>query len=89
MDVDELALSLYTGWAINWYTKNELQLTVNLLSMAMSRCVNVKSVCRLKLDAHDFIVQVVRVGEFTLGTTSVYPQHIGHFILIARCRSYR
>ena len=71
MDVDELAWSSYTGWAINWNTENELQLTMNFLSMAISRRVNVKTVCSLKLDAQDFSVQVVRVGEFTLGTRTV------------------
>jgi len=57
---------------------------MNFLSMAISRRANVKTVCRLKIDAQDFSVQLVRMGEYTLGKTTVYLQHRGQFILIVR-----
>ena len=62
---------------------------MNFLSKAISRSGSMKTVSRLKIDAYDFSVQVVRVGEFTLGKRTVYPQHRGQFVIIVRCRSCR
>ena len=87
MDVDELAWSSsYTGWAINWYTKNGLRLFVKFLIMTMLIIMTImcecETVCLLKLDADDF-------SDFTLGARPGHAQHRGHFILVLQCRSSR
>ena len=90
MDVDELAWSSsYTGWAINWYTKNGLRLVVKFLIMTMLIIMTIitimcecEIVCLLKLDADDF-------SDFTLGARPGHAQHRRHFILVLPCWSSR